>query len=80
MNSGSPATGTFVNISREERLPIRTHANTNEKSGLSSSEKLGSDKIIRKSRKQPIRVVAWDVRTLYHSGKFDNLILGAKHL
>ncbi|GFR99713.1 craniofacial development protein 2 [Elysia marginata] len=69
-----------VNNNRDEESSIDRVVATNDASGLKPSGGSGADIPTMKTRKTLMRIGAWNVRTLYQSGKFDNLLIEMESL
>ncbi|GFS21618.1 craniofacial development protein 2-like [Elysia marginata] len=71
-----------VNNNHDEESSIDRVVATNDASGLKPSGGSGADRPIptMKTRKTRMRIGTWNVRTLYQSGKFDNLLIETESL
>ncbi len=70
---GTPAIELAVNNHREEVYQLENRVNLDDDRPL-------SDGIYLKTRQKHLRIVTWNVRSLYKPGKLDNLIQEAKDI
>jgi len=78
---GPPATkDQAVNKLREEERNKVEKKEADDDSGLKPSGGSGTDSPLFKTRKAPLKIGTWNVRTLFQAGKFDNLLLEMKDL
>ena len=80
MVTGPPAGYRLVHSNREESTRTASNDDHNDGVGLNSSERHMPDNVTMHTRKRPLRVGTWNVRTLFQAGKLDNLILEANRL